>query len=140
MLNRNEWPEFYPSDMELPPKDSVPAEGVVYRLVNNCPPTKPDFKTTHEDSPNRHKKFKNQPQVLEMIYATSFWLEEAEAREKLTLAPVRKKYSKVAKGSLMASDGKMRISKKEKHVSVWFRNSAEPQQHFSCIKGDNDAS
>ena len=43
------WPEIYPEG--IPPKDSIPAKGKAYRLVDKFPPDKNDFLMTQEENP-----------------------------------------------------------------------------------------
>lgn len=50
----NEWPEYFPAN--TPPEDSVPTSGLSFRLVNNNPPQKSDFISTHEEFKNRTYK------------------------------------------------------------------------------------
>lgn len=56
--DKDGWPDFYPSDLVLPPKDATDLnpEEMVYRLVKTIPPTEMCFLATHQEQPNRHKK------------------------------------------------------------------------------------
>lgn len=57
-LEEDSWPDFFP--VGVPPKSAVPAEGEFFRLVRSNPPTPACFLSTHEEYPQRHKKYRGE--------------------------------------------------------------------------------
>lgn len=131
--NKDKWPEFYPSDMELPPNSSTDADGVFYRLVQVIPPSEECFFSTHQVQPNRHKSCKSQEE-REAVYGTSFWSNKENLLDALVFLPQALKQRKLASGQLNSSMGKMRKTLEEGHYTVWLRQNCNIHSIFSEVK------
>jgi hypothetical protein len=124
-----EWPLNYPK--YVPPKNSTPADGESYRLVNCNPPTRVDFATTREDGLVREP---NDELTIACSYGTSqFWkLDDIKKTRKL-FPKLRKKL--IAIGELSPSHGNMLNTFKPSHHTVWYKVTAQPQENFNVLEG-----
>lgn len=132
----SEWPDFYPSDLTLPPIDSDDADGTFYRLVNQTPPQETCFLATHEEQPNRYKKFRKNGDIfcLENIYGASFFNNHLDAMTIRDKFPEALGNKKLAKGDLNPSIGKMRpYPNNPSHFTVWIKKMMSPHSSFVVI-------
>lgn len=127
------WPDFFPPDLELPPKDSVDATGTVYRLVRSIPPTEECFWATHQEQPNRHEKC-NTLEKKQAVYGTSVWINKELLLEAMESLPEALKQRKLASGIVNASMGKMRKTLEEGHITLWLRKKSQIHVNFSEVK------
>jgi hypothetical protein len=126
MAKRTEWPSYYPP--EVPPVDSVPAEGRAFRIVSVFPPSADDFRSTHEENPTR-----SYGDVFWMACGTSLHAGLAGAQR------TRERYKflrekKIAAGTLVATMGHMKPTPtrwSSVHITVWFKRSATPHRFFT---------
>ena len=127
------WPDFYPSDLELPPKDAVDAAGTLYRLVKSLPPTEECFWSTHQEQPNRHEKC-NTLEKKQAVYGTSMWASKDLLLEAMESLPEALKQRKLACGVVNASMGKKRKTLEEGHITLWLKKSSHIHINFSEAK------
>ncbi|WP_027250924.1 hypothetical protein [Photobacterium halotolerans] len=126
----SDYPSFYPED--IPPEDAEPAEGLAFRLVMQNPPTKKCFQSSYEENPNRAART---PQTREMLYGTSLFRDKDVALTKRRLyKALRSKL--LSTGVLDEEHGVMKKTGKEEdnHITVWFKDEAQPQERFECIE------
>lgn len=130
---KNSWPDFYPDDINLPPLDSIDANGVFYRFVKFNPPTEKCFASTHEDQPKKHHKCKSLEEK-ECVYGTTFWAnKDSIIRVKETLAEAFKDRM-LATGNLSPKMGKMKKTLEEYHYTVWLKKDSNVHTVFSEVK------
>ncbi|MFB9154456.1 hypothetical protein ACFFUS_14085 [Vibrio gallaecicus] len=123
-----DYPDFYPEDM--PPENAIDANGEAYRLVDNNPPQKVDFRSTIEENPKRAAK---KPSDREMLYGASLFTRQEEALKKKKLfKPLRNKT--LSAGHLSSDDGMMKKTGGPCHITVWFKKEALPHERFECIE------
>ncbi|MBY7969338.1 hypothetical protein KW445_06695 [Vibrio fluvialis] len=124
----SDYPDFFPED--IPPQDAIPTQGDAYRLVNCNPPSRDCFCSTIEEYPGRKAK---RPTDTEMLYGASLFTEAAEATKKKQLfKPLRNKM--LCAGRLIEEDGMMKKTGGPHHITVWFKNNADPHNRFTCIE------
>ncbi|EDW8956984.1 TPA: hypothetical protein ACU3EH_001765 [Salmonella enterica] len=128
-----DWPPFYPEELELPPTDTTPAAGGVYRFVEQTPPSRACFKTSHEESPLRYKRCLTR-EAKESVYGTSFWETKSAALNKLKIFPEALGNKILAYGILDDTMGLMKHTLEPEHITVWFRINAKPHLNFSEVK------
>lgn len=123
-----EWPDYYESD--TPPKSAVSASGSSYRLVDNNPPIREDFRSTYEEFPER-----KYPSISDFICAcgTSHYSELEEIIKKKNLFP-KLRSKKVAQGNLNSTLGMMLDTFEAKHYTIWYRITAQPQAFFKVLE------
>lgn len=127
------WPDFFPPDLELPPKDAVDANGTVYRLVRSIPPAEGCFLATHEEQPDRHQKC-NTLEKKQAVYGTSVWVSKERLLEAMEYLPQGLRQRKLASGIVNASMGKMRKTLEEGHFTLWLRKNSRVHMNFSEVK------
>lgn len=124
-----DWPEFYPEN--TPPSKAVATEGISFRLVDEHPPTREDFRSTYEEYPNR--KF-NQSTIANACGTSQFReLKDIQKKRKL-FPPLRNK--KIAMGELVPALGLTMETFEPTHHTVWYLKSAQPQVIFEVLKED----
>ncbi|WP_052760801.1 MULTISPECIES: hypothetical protein [Photorhabdus] len=133
--DKDSWPDFYPSDLVLPPKDATDAntEEMVYRLVKTIPPTEMCFLATHQEQPNRHKKCTTLEQK-QAVYGTSVWDSKDLLVEAMASLPEALKQRKLACGKLNAGMGKMRKTLVAGHFTLWLKKNSRVHLNFSEVK------
>lgn len=129
----NCWPDFFPSEMELPPSDSQDAEGTVYRLVNTIPPTETCFLATHQMQPTRHEKC-DTLEKKQAVYGVSVWDNKELLLEAIAFLPNGLGQRKLACGEICASMGKMRKTFEPGHLTLWLRINSNIHLNFSEVK------
>lgn len=127
-----EWPAFYPTNIVLPPNDSVCCVGNFFRLVFTSPPQSSCFQSTHEEYPSRHKKCRGER--LQNVYGTSFFDNQDQAIETREKFPEALGTRIVAQGDLTAAMGKMKQTFNPGHFTVWIKRDAAPVNEFSCCE------
>lgn len=130
---KDNWPDFFPPELELPPKDSMDATGTVYRLVKSIPPTEQCFWTTHQEQPTRHEKCHTLEQK-QAVYGTSVWVSKERLLEAMVFLPQGLRQRKLASGIVNASMGKMRKTLEEGHFTLWLRKNSRIHINFSEVK------
>jgi len=128
-----EWPSFYPDELNLPPEGTSPTDGGLYRFVERTPPEKACFKSSHEQSPLRHRRCFTR-EARESVYGTSFWETKTAALNKLNAFPEALGDKILAYGMLDDSMGVMKHTLEPEHITVWFRISAKPHLNFNEVK------
>lgn len=124
----NIWPDFYPED--TPPDDAIEAKGEAYRLVDNSPPTKADFRSMYEENPVRCKPFSLAD--FKLACGTSHFTEKEDIKTVRSLfKPFRNK--KIAKGKLNQELGVMLDTRDKSHLTVWYRVDSSPHEHFAIL-------
>ncbi len=105
-----EFPDDWPQG--CPPDDAEPADGVVYRLVKNKPPTESDFLSHHETG-----RLPNAPACLRC--GLSVFRDLADAVHQRRLLPRLGRY--VARGELEDTHGKTRLTSGQQptHTTWW---------------------
>ncbi|WNK51274.1 hypothetical protein RM153_21535 (plasmid) [Pantoea agglomerans] len=124
-----DWPPFYPEEFKLPPEGTFPADGDVYRFVDKVPPLRSCFKSSHEESPLRHKRCVTR-EAKESVYGTSFWETKSAAIKKLKAFPEALGGKILAYGKLDKSMGEMKRTLEPEHITVWFKVTAKPHLQF----------
>ncbi|WP_298940688.1 hypothetical protein [uncultured Psychromonas sp.] len=129
--SQSEWPSFYPDNILLPPEDATDTCGTLFRLTIASPPENVCFQSTHEEQPERYKKFLKKPKLLPNVYATSFFdtYEAAEHMKRVFPSILGNKY--IAKGNVIPMIGKMKKTSGPNHYSVWIRNNTSIHTSFS---------
>ncbi|WON77396.1 hypothetical protein [Serratia sp. UGAL515B_01] len=132
---KDSWPDFYPSDLVLPPKDAIDANAdeMLYRLVKSIPPTEMCFLTTHQEQPNRHKQCSTLEQK-QAVYGTSVWNSMELLVEAMASLPEALKQRKLACGKLNAGMGKMRKTLVAGHFTLWLKKNSHVHLNFNEVK------
>lgn len=131
--SKNLWPEYYPSDLVVPPNDAIEASGTFFRLVKCVPPSATCFTSTHEDQPKKYLRCKSQEE-REAVYGTTFWSnKDSLARIKESLAEAFKDRI-MASGKLSPAMGKMKKTLEEHHYTVWLIKESNVHTAFSEVK------
>ena len=133
--DKDGWPDFYPSDLALPPKDASDAstEEMLYRLVKSIPPTEMCFLATHQEQPNRHKKCYTLEQK-QAVYGTSVWDSRELLVEVMASLPEALKQHKLARGTISAGMGKIRNTLVAGHLTLWLKKNSRVHLNFSEVK------
>ncbi|ENH0677314.1 hypothetical protein ABVX93_002173 [Escherichia coli] len=133
--DKDGWPDFYPSDLVLPPKDATDLnpEEMVYRLVKTIPPTEMCFLATHQEQPNRHKKC-IMLEEKQAVYGTSVWNSKELLIEVMASLPEALKQRKLACGKLSVGMGKMRKTLVAGHFTLWLKKNSRVHLNFSEVK------
>jgi len=108
-----EWPDFFPED--IPPDNSVSADGIVFRLVDDIPPVESDFLMTREEHPKR--AFNTDDEILKS-YGVSFFSKKEIIQEKKRRYPALAE-KKIATGGLEKKMGKISPTSKHNHLTLW---------------------
>ncbi|WP_188009228.1 hypothetical protein [Grimontia hollisae] len=123
------WPDSFPEGVPED-LDVMPAEGRVYRLVRNIPPTPKDFLMHRMENPDRRYSTDQVP----MSYGVSFWTKLSKIQKVKRNYPKPEQFgtSIVVSGNLcnelgvipkeVASDG---------HVTLWAQDGAEPHLYVN---------
>ena len=130
---KENWPDFFPADMVLPPENSQDAAGLVYRLVHTIPPSEKCFWTTHQEQPKRHEKCVT-VEEKESVYGTSVWSSKELLIDALESLPQGLKKRVLASGKLEAGMGKMRKTLEEGHLTLWLRKDCKIHLSFGEAK------
>lgn len=119
------WPKEFPTD--IPSADAKPAEGYVYRLVEQVPPSLSDFNMYRVDRPDRPFLKKEIPES----FGLSLWkkLNHILRQKERYSAPEQFGNKKIVGGELCSDLGVI-IVKKNSHVTLWKQNGAEPHLHI----------
>jgi hypothetical protein len=128
------WPADFPEGIpeEL---DVIPAEGKVYRLVKNTPPTEDDFLMHRVEYP-RYKYSQND---IPKSYGVSFWTRLSRIQR------IRKNYPKpeqfggrvVVSGELCGGLGVIPSEvARDGHVTLWTQEGAKPHLHINNIEDE----
>ncbi|MBS4687654.1 hypothetical protein J4G63_10435 [Aeromonas sobria] len=133
--DKDGWPDFYPSDLALPPKDAsdANAEEMVYRLVKSIPPTEKCFLCTHQEQPNRHKHC-HTVEEKQAVYGTSVWNSKDLLVEVMASLPEALKERKLACGTISAGVGKIRKTLVTGHFTLWLKKNSRVHLNFSEVK------
>jgi len=122
-----DWPEYFPEN--TPPSQAVVTEGLSFRLVDNHPPRREDFRSTYEEYPKR--KFSNSA-LISACGTSQFRVLKDILKKRELFPPLRSK--KVAKGVLEPSLGMTMETFEPTHHTVWYLTSAQPQTIFEVLK------
>ena len=129
-LEEDSWPDFFP--VGVPPKSAVPAEGEFFRLVRSNPPTPACFLSTHEEYPQRHKKYRGE--ALHCVYGTSFFSESRGATDAKAKFPAALGHRLVASGQVTPVFGVMKKTFADPaHYTIWLKRNCAIHEHFHCI-------
>ena len=121
------WPDDF-VDGEVPPDESVQAEGIAYRLVKDIVPCADDF-VGHNKEP-----FVKKAPCTPSDYGTSMYREirGVKSLQKL-FKPLRKK--RIATGELIPLHGQMsREADEHSHFETWLRLNTGIEMHFKVLE------
>lgn len=117
------WPDEFPEG--IPDEDTIPAEGKVYRLVDQVPPTENDFRMHKIDNPN----YRYKPQDKHKAYGVSFWSKAQEvirAKERYS-GPEQFGKKLIAYGDLIPELGVIpKELSKDGHITLWKQVGSQP--------------
>ena len=120
------WPKLWPED--CPPKDALPANGVLYRGVASNPPTPDDFRSQDELG-----AFKNAPQCLRLGVSLLTTLDDA--LHYLELFP-RAKFIARSKFQPVCGRIKPKATREFPSHHTWWSPEGFPRESvFSCLDG-----
>lgn len=125
----HQWPEDFPDGLPEN-QDVVPANGKVYRLVNECPSTINDFKR-HRDE--EHDYTYNTTKKRMLSYGVSFWGTLDAAKMIKAKYPAENQFGlkKIVIGTLVPELGVVtKKTSKDSHITLWKQVGAEPHPHF----------
>ncbi|WP_431022414.1 hypothetical protein [Erwinia rhapontici] len=131
--NKDSWPDFFPPELELPPEDSMDAEGTVYRFVKSIPPTETCFLATHQEQPRRHERCETL-EKKQAVYGTSVWSSKELLLEAIAFLPQGLGQRKLACGTVSSSMGKMRKTLEAGHLTLWLKKNSNIHLNFSEVK------
>jgi hypothetical protein len=122
-----QFPEDWPDD--CPPGDSEPADGVVFRLVKNDPPTAADFRTHHETG-----RLPGAPACLRCGLSVFRVPEDASHMRRLFPRLGRL----IAKGMLQAEHGvtKLTTGRQPTHTTWWPAEGIDRAAPFAVLEED----
>ncbi|EFY6031596.1 hypothetical protein CT308_002237 [Shigella flexneri] len=126
------FPDYFPAD--VPPKESLDAGGVFYRLARNNPPGKACFLNMKEENPKRMKKF--QGLQLKCCYGVSMFMDETSLVNVFNKFPEGIGERFIAKGELNPQDGRMLKTgaPDSTHFTIWLCKDARVHEKFTCIR------
>lgn len=124
----SEWPAYFPDN--TPPVDATPASGLSFRLVDNNPPERSDFKSTYEEFAKR--KYTSESEFINACGTSHFGQLDDIKRKKRLFPKLRNKH--IAKGELFPELGKMKQTFEPSHFTVWYKLSALPQTIFVVLE------
>lgn len=128
MITNYSWPDDFIEG--VPPQDTVPAEGYVYRLVRNNPPNESDFLRTVDIYPER--EYDTDGEKI-MSYGVSVFT-KMKSLKKLRIAfPEPEQFGgTLIAGGEMAAELGVTQSQPEKngHLTLWKQNGSEPHLHI----------
>jgi len=125
------WPDFYPTNLVIPPEDAVDTSGEYYRLVCCLPPGEECFLTTHQEQPSRHLSCKDEDE-LKNVYGTSFYSDKKAIERTRETFEEALGHKKIAFGSLSPFMGKMKKTGRKAHYTAWLRQGCEVH---TCFEG-----
>lgn len=122
------WPEDFSEG--IPPKDTIPAEGYVYRLVRNNPPEESDFKRTVDQYPERD--FPSDEEKV-MSYGVSVYT-KLKSLKKLRIAfPEPEQFGNtiIVGGEMVAELGVTQPkAERNGHLTLWKQDGSEPHLYI----------
>lgn len=128
------WPEYFPSELELPPVDAIDATGIMYRFVKVVPPTEKCFQATHLEQPRRHETC-DTLEKKQAVYGTSVWDNKEMLLEAVAALPNGLGKRKLVCGTINASMGKMRKTLGTSgHFTLWLRKNSNIHLSFSEVE------
>lgn len=127
ILDEYKWPSNFPKG--VPPEESQPANGHVYRAVKKIPPDESDFPTTREENPRREYKTKDE---IQRSHGVSFFKKIDVLKEKV------RRYSAlqgraIVHGDLISTLGVVSKSNRDGHVTLWKCIDSKPHEHINTI-------
>lgn len=125
-IQEYKWPNDFPVD--TPIEGSIPADGYVYRLVNQIPPTPVDFQIYRLDKPHSKIATQNKPES----FGVSFWEDLAKIVAEKARYPAPEQFGKkkIVGGKLKPELGVILKTFKESHLTLWKQAEAEPHLHI----------
>jgi hypothetical protein len=125
VLDDYDWPGDYPKG--VPPEDSFPADGFVYRAVTKIPPDDKDFMMTREESPRSEYETEDKKAKS---YGVSFFKKREKLEEKMRkYKPLGEKV--IAQGELDKSLGVISKPNRQSHVTLWKCVNSQPSQYIN---------
>lgn len=120
------WPEDFIEG--VPPKESMPAEGKVFRLVDNIPPVETDFRQTRVEHPSRNFRTIEEQR---MSFGVSFWadLEQLKKKQHKYKKALGKK--KVVTGELAPELGVASEPNEISHRTLWKQVGSNPHLYIN---------
>lgn len=130
-VNQSIWPTYFPDG--CPPDGAVPADGVVFRLVGQVPPTLMDFRPVRIEQPHRD---------LEHCLCIACGLSvnrKIEDTERLRRRVPAFRNKRIARGVLAHSLGVMRHTPSSgggpSHHTWWLPDGVDPSDRFVVQTG-----
>lgn len=120
-MARMDFMECLPADCPPPKAERLISEKVVYRIVNECPPTIDDFRSQRQERPRA--RF-NLPECL--VCGVSVFADQSRAMETAKLPKFRSKGMRVAKVKLMPDSGYILKTGSVSHYTFWPFASFKP--------------
>jgi dipeptidyl aminopeptidase/acylaminoacyl peptidase len=117
------WPEGFPEG--VPVEEAVPASGMVYRLVENIPPTELDFQMYRKERPD----IRIAKEKIPYSYGVSVWSKLSKILRQKERYPKPEQFGnkKVVGGELTEDLGLMYVCTVDKgHVTLWGQEGAKP--------------
>lgn len=120
------WPNDFPVD--APVEGAIPANGYVYRLVDQVPPTSADFQMYRLDKP----KSKVAQQNKAVSFGISLWeeLDRISAQKVKYPAPEQFGNKLIVGGTLQPELGVILKTVEDNHITLWKQIEAEPHLHI----------
>jgi hypothetical protein len=133
MTNDRAFPDHFPAG--CPPQDAAPADGVVYRITKNNPPTPEDFLSFYEEGKQLRG---NSPVAQCRSRGLSVYREIEDARHQLAALPALGDH--IAEGVLTEQHGvtKLTPTKRPTHTTWWCFDRINRHSGFKVINGDED--
>ena len=119
------WPAFYPEG--VPPADATPTRGTAYRLVPAVPPSQADFRSTHEEFPER--QYPDEHNFINSFGASFHMTLEASRICRRRYKGLRS--HRIVVGTFASSMGCQKPTYGPGHLSVWLYVEAAPHREFT---------
>lgn len=123
------WPTNFPEGIP-DPEQTVPAEGMVYRLARTFPPTPVDFVPHREEKLN----YRYSKDEIPLSYGVSLWTKLDKIKRVARNYPCPEQFGSwhTVAGNLCSTLG---VIPKELavngHVTLWMQEGAKPHEHIS---------
>lgn len=120
------WPDDFIDG--VPPKESKPAEGKVFRLVDNIPPIETDFRQTRVEHPSRNFRTIEEKR---MSFGVSFWADLTQLKKKQHRYKKALGRKKVVSGQLAPELGVASEPNVISHRTLWKQVGSTPHLHVN---------
>ena len=119
-------PDYYPDN--CPPEDAEPVDGIYYRVVKECPPTKLDFVPNKLKDPLRLWQSAKDKCCACGI---SLFSDAAQAQKKMKRFP--QIGNKIASAELKPDHGLVKKTGRASHHTLW-PQATPPHSLFTCVE------